>query len=428
MKALMAHPTYKKMQPWIIWGLGAAFFFGEYVARVSTGEMVPQLMRDFHTNALQLGSLSAFFYYPYVLMQVPVGSMMDRFGPHRLLTLTSAICAFAGFLLSYTHIFWIAELARFLMGFGAAFAFVGALKLATLWFKPSRLGLLAGLTQGLGMLGAAIGAAPIAFMVASMGWRETMMTIGLILLVLSILICFFVRDSEVEGVNHHGQPMLATEAPIWEGFLTVVKNKQSWLNGFYIGLLYAPTVVFAELWGATYLKTTAHLAPEVAAAGISTVFVGWAIGSPLCGWVSDRMKRRKPVLVLSAASGLVILSVILFVPNLSLYTLYALLFLYGMTNTGVSVSYAVAGESNPRRIAGVSIAFTNMFSVIIGALFQPLIGELLDLNWHGVMQNGAPVYSEYAFHTALMTLPLCFALALVLAFFLRETHCRGLED
>ena len=78
--------------PWLIWGLGAAFFFAEYYARVAPSVMATDLMQAFQVNAFALGSLSAFFYYAYVAMQLPVGMMMDRFGPHRLLTYTALIC------------------------------------------------------------------------------------------------------------------------------------------------------------------------------------------------------------------------------------------------------------------------------------------------------------------------------------------------
>src|SRR5688572_11451641 len=141
-----------KSYPWIVWGLAAAFFFSEYFARVAPGVMVPDLMRDFKVTALTLGSLSAFFYYAYVGMQVPVGILVDRFGPHRLLTVATVLCSAGCLLFASAQSVSLAEAGRFLMGFGASFAFVGTLKLAAVWFPASQFGLLAGLTQALGML------------------------------------------------------------------------------------------------------------------------------------------------------------------------------------------------------------------------------------------------------------------------------------
>src|SRR5687768_6752451 len=160
--------------PWLIWGLGAAFFFAEYVARVAPSVMVPELMKSFNVDAMAIGSLSAFFSYAYVSMQIPVGILVDRYGPHRLLTVMCIVCGLGCFLFAAASNIISANLGRFLMGFGASFAFVGSLKLAVLWFPANRFGLLAGLTQAVGMVGAAIGQAPISLVVAHLGWQTTL--------------------------------------------------------------------------------------------------------------------------------------------------------------------------------------------------------------------------------------------------------------
>ena len=134
--------------------------------------MVPQLMQAFNVNALSLGALSAFFYYAYVAMQLPVGTLMDRFGPRLLLSLMAAICGLSCVLFATTHDLFLANLSRFLMGFSAAFAFVGALKIARTWFSAKRFGFLAGLTQALGMVGAAVGEGPVSYLVESMAGEK----------------------------------------------------------------------------------------------------------------------------------------------------------------------------------------------------------------------------------------------------------------
>src|SRR3989338_3340653 len=139
--------------PWVVWALAASFFLFEYVTRVAPSVMANQLMQEFHVYALGLGALSAFFYYPYIVMQVPVGMLVDRFGPRRLLTVMVLMCALSNFIFGIAHNIWMADLGRFLMGFSSAFAFVSCLKLATSWFYPIRFPLLAGITQALGMVG-----------------------------------------------------------------------------------------------------------------------------------------------------------------------------------------------------------------------------------------------------------------------------------
>ncbi|MDQ2994160.1 MAG: MFS transporter [Pseudomonadota bacterium] len=412
--------------PWLIWGLGAAFFFSEYLGRVAPSVVVPELSLEFHVSALSLGALSSMFLWPYIFMQMPVGMLVDRYGPHKLLTVTAALCGLGCFAFAMAEGIFLAQVGRFLMGFGAAFAFVGALKLATMWFCPTRFGLLAGLTQALGMLGAALGQGPLAAMVESLGWRKTMWLIGGILLIIATLIGFVVRDKHAIHTSDIQDPSeeLASHISFRDAFSRVLKNPQSWLNGLYVGLIYAPTGAFAEFWGTTYVQHNNGLSKVVAAQAISCIFLGWTIGGPLAGMLSDRIKRRKPVMYISALLSLITMSAALYIPNLSVSILFLLMFLYGLSNTGVGVSYALAGEINDRKVAGTSLAFANMASIIIAAAFQPLIGWFLDLQWDGQLVNGIPSYSIEAYRYAMIALPMCLGLGVLSTFFVKETYCK----
>lgn len=409
-------------RPWLVWALGATFFLAEYFARVSPSVMLPDLMRSFNADALALGTLSACFYLAYIPMQLPVGMLVDKFGPHRLLTVMAILCGGACLLFGLTKVLFLGQVSRFLMGFSASFAFVGTLKLASSWFPARRFGLLAGLTQALGMLGAVIGEAPTAVAVHHIGWRNTMFVMSVAIVILGIFIWLFVRDRPAHKEETHRKHKIG----LLQGLLIVIKNPRSWINGVYIGLLYAPSAAFAELWGVNFLTQSYHIPRTIAGAAIGTIFIGWTIGGPLTGWLSDRVGRRKPILIASSVCGFIFMSSVIFIPHLSIHVLFTLLFLYGMTNTGVAISYAVASEINKPEINGTSIAFANMASVLIGACLQPVIGYILDLLWRGDMShNGVRFYSLADYHHALLVLPICSLLSFVFALFVKETYCRN---
>lgn len=166
----------------------------------------------------------------------------------------------------------------------------------------------------------------------------------------------------------------------------------------------------------------------LAAEAISCIFLGWAIGGPLVGMLSDRMRRRKPVMLGSAIFSFIFMTAVLYMPHISVPVLFLLMFLYGVSNTGVGASYALAGEINPRRVAGTSLAFANMASIMIAAIFQPLMGWFLDLQWDGTMVGGARDYSVQAFHYAMIALPLCLALGAIVTIFVKETHCQIIKE
>ncbi len=419
---------FKSFYPWLVWGLGAAFFFAEYLGRVAPSVVATDLMQTFHVSALSIGTLSGMFLFPYIAMQMPVGMLVDRYGPHKILTGAAGLYALGCFLFASAQGLLVADLGRFLMGFGASFAFVGALKLATLWFSPTRIGLLAGFTQALGMFGAAIGEGPLAEMYQALGWRSTSVMIGMILLVIAVLIAFIVKDHPDRiKTPQFSQTHSSKHMALLASLLVVIKNPQSWLNGLYVGLIYAPTAAFAEMWGVTYVTQVNAIDKMVAADAISCIFLGWAVGGPIAGMLSDKIRRRKPVMYGSALLSLIFLSAALYIPSLSTPVLFALMFLYGVSNTGVGVSYALSGEINPRHVAGTSIAFANMASIIIGAAFQPLIGWFLDLQWSGEMFNNTPVYTAEIFKKSMLLLPACLALGVIVTFFVKETYCQIAE-
>ena len=411
----------RSYRPWLVWGLGATFFLTEYFARVSPSVMLQDLMHAFSANALALGTLSACFYLAYIPMQLPVGMLVDRFGPHRLLTIMALLCGFSCLLFGTVHTLYLAQISRFLMGFSASFAFVGTLKLALMWFPANRFGLLAGLTQALGMLGAVIGEGPTAVAVNHFGWRGTMLVMSGVILLLAIFIGLLVRDRPLNlPITNSAKPI-----SVLKGLLIVIKNSQTWINAIYVGLLYAPSAAFAELWGVNFLTQSYHLSRPLAGTAIGTIFIGWTIGGPITGWVSDRIGQRKPMMIFSSICGMIFMGSVIFIPHLSIAFIFILLFCYGLTNTGVAISYAVASEINPRKISGTSIAFANMASVLIGAAFQPIIGWLLDLTSHGSVYKGIHIFTVSEYRLALLALPICSLLSLVLALKVKETFCQN---
>lgn len=410
--------------PWFIWGIAASFYLIQYIARVAPSVMVPDLMNHFSIAAYSVGTLSAFFYYAYVPMQLPVGMLVDRYGVKKLL-IVAVLLAFLGCLLfAKTNSLYVAYGARFLLGFGASFAFIGAVKLASMWFPSNRLGMLVGSTQALGMLGAVVGEAPVAFLIPHIGWRYSVIVVGSLFLVLAILIIFFVKNAP----NQKTEIAEEKQATLWQSLSTVLKNKQSWLNAIYAGTIYAPVAAFGELWGVSTLEQLYHLSVEKAAGCIGLIFIGWAIGSPVVGTISDRIGKRRPLLFIAAIFSLIFLSAIFYIPNQSIYFLYAELFLFGLFNSGLSISYTVAGEQNPHSIAGTSVSFANMASVLVGTICQPLIGWFLDLRWTGKLYNNVRVFSSADYRWAMTILVLSLVISLFVAFFIKETHCKNVHE
>ena len=405
---------------WLIWGLAAAFYFSDYLARVAPGVMHRYLQIDFGINEAGFGILTASFYVPYILMQIPVGLTVDRISIRWILTIMSLVTALGCCVFGLANGLGVASVGRMLIGFSAAFAFISALRLATSWFPPAMLGLLAGMTQALGMLGAAAGEAPVSFLVSAVGWRHSMLIIAFLFIALAALLYQYIQDNP--GTKKT-ELKFENRVSIFESLRVILSHRQTWLNALYAGFLFGPTAVIGESIGPAYLQYGRGLTAHSAAFATGLIFIGWGIGGPLSGWLSDKMGRRKPIMIISALCGVVLTTFLVYYPNMDKNTAYFLFFVFGLTNTGVAIAYAVSTEIHDRHVVGTSIAFTNMASIFVGALMQPLVGRLVDV------VSGPRAYNVETlllsdFQYGFRMLPVCSLIALVLAFTVKETYCK----
>lgn len=408
------------IMPILMVGLGALFYCYEYFLRISPSVMIPDLMRAYDLRGAEVGNLAAFYYHAYVPMQIAVGLLMDRIGPRRLLTVACILCATGTYLFAGHYGLISAELGRFIIGFGSAFAFVGALKLATIWLPPNRFALMSGLILCLGMIGAMIGDIVLQDLVQSIGWQITLYIAAVAGIVLALALWMFIRDVNPEHEEHLTH--IIDFKTVLKGLWQAVINPQIWLNAFVGFLLYMSLSAFAELWGIPYLSQARGLSQENAVWVNSMIFLGWAVGGPFWGWFSDFIGRRCLPITVSAIGALIVSCILIYMPGLSEGWLYILLFLYGILSSVQILVFAICHEACRMRIPGTAIALTNMVVMIGGNVFQPVIGHLLDKNWTHTMLNGARVYPPHAYELALSVLPAGILLAIFITFFIKETY------
>ena len=424
------NPTRSKsgLFPWIVWGLGALFYCYGFFQRVAPSVMVPDLMVEFGVSAAVLGNLSAFYFYAYAGLQLPIGVMFDHWGARRMLALAALLCGSGSLLFSMADTMTGAYAGRLLIGAGAGFSWVGALQLAARWLPPNRFALVTGLTLMLGMAGAIGGQAPLAAMVEIAGWRGTMLWAAGFALLLAALIWLIVRDKPVE--NDAPVPsvddMEEEAKTLLHGLRSTISNRQSWFVAVYGGALTATMLSFAGLWGVPYLMQAYDISRPAAAASTSLLLVGWGIGAPLAGWLSDRMKRRKPLMVLGSLVALATFTAIIYTPSLSLGSVRVLLLINGFFSGSMVLSFAVAREYNHPESAGATLGFVNTFVMAAGAIFQPLIGWLLDLNWDGTIEAGARIYSASTYRMAFLTIVASGTASLLMGVLMKETHCTNI--
>lgn len=401
-----------------ICSIAALFYCYEYLLRIVPGVMEPQLRVAFgNISATSFGTLSAYYYFAYTPLQLPAGIMMDKIGPRRLLIAACLLCALGSWLFVQTGTYSLAAFGRFLVGAGSAFAFVGVLSLAVMWLPAHFFSMVAGFVTTLGMLGAIIGQVGMSYMVERMGW-QTVLGLGPIIgIALSFIMFLFLKDKQIKAEAKKKSP---TKTQFLKELMQVLSNGQVWLVGFIGALLYLSLSVFAEIWGKSYLTMAHGLSNLEASSAVSMVFLGWAVGGPLLGFIADMAKKRLAMLIIGALLGCTCISILLYVPNLSLLAINMLLFGYGLFCSAEVIVFAIAKDTCKPQLAGTVLASVNMIIMLGGALMQPMVGKLLDFFWNGNLHHQIRVYSQADYQLVLSFLPLSLLCVAIAVFFVRE--------
>jgi MFS family permease len=389
----------------------AAFFYCyEFILRIVPGVLQTELTAVFgHISASSFGQLSALYYFAYSPMQMPVGMLMDRFGPRRLLSLACLCCTLGSLMFSYSNSLLIAGSGRFMVGFGSSFAFVGVLSLGIHWLPRRYFSLLAGLMTTLGMLGLVYGEIKITKLANSMGLAYVLSMLVIMGLVLTAIIFLIVRDAPQQ---------IQDEKPEVKQFLfnvwRVLISPQVWLIGFIGAALYTSLSIFGELWGKGYLEKAYQLTSIQAAKTMSMLFLGWAIGAPLFGYFSDRSGNRLMPLIYGALLSLIFISIVLYYPALSYTNLNICIFLYGLFSASEIIVFIMAKENSRAQLSGTVFAATNMIVTLGGVILQPFVGFLLDLSRdHNMGADQTNVYSADNYQFAMSVIPVILLLVII---------------
>ena len=407
---------------WLVWLLGALSFAYAFFHRVAPSVMVDELMRGFAVGAGVLGNLSAIYFYVYAGLQIPIGVMLDRYGSRRMLTAGAVLAAVGATVFAGAHDLWLAYVGRLLIGMGVSVGFVGTLKLAGHWFPANRFGLILGLTMLVAMAGGIGGQAPLAALVDLVGWRAAIGGSAVFGLALAAATWAVVRDRPPGDTSPPPAPRGL--GGLQADLALVLGSRQNWLIALYAVTMSGPMLSYGALWGVPHLMRAYGVERTTAAISVSLLLIGWAIGSPLGGWLSDRMGRRKPAMLFAGLGALAGWLALLYLPGLTLPAAQALIFATGVVSGAMVICMAAAREQAPHRVGATVSGLVNTAMVGGGALMQPLVGLLLDAGWDGRMAAGARVYTLEAYHSALLALPASTAIGIVTLIAVRETWCR----
>lgn len=410
--------------PWLVCFSAALFFFFEFMQVNMFNAITPALMKEFSLSAVQVGQISANYFYANLIFLLPAGMILDRFSTRNVILLAMGSSVLSAYVFSTVHHVFAAELCRFITGVGGSFCLISCIRLASNWFPPSRLALIIGLIVTFAMFGGMLAQTPLTLLTDSLGWRIMLVIDASAGSLMLLIISLFVRD-----YPPYQQQLDIHQKLQWHEFIKTLRksliNPQNWLGGTYTSLLNLPVFLMGAMWGSLYLVQIHHLNRTQASIVTSMIFIGTIIGSPAIGWLSDRLYRRRMPMIICAIISLILIMVVISIPTLSLTSLLALFFGIGFFTSSQILSYPLIAESNPRALTGTAEGIASTL-IMAGGISQPIFGALMTLYWKHDVINGMPIYSSNDFLLAMSMIPIAFVISIISAYFIRETYCRPL--
>jgi MFS family permease len=370
--------------------------------------MLPELQASFHTTAVGIGTILGVYYYTYSSMSLVAGATLDHFGAKLSIPLGVLVLGIGCLLFSVPSVL-AGDTGRLLQGAGSAFAFTGAVYLASRGFPARYLATAIGVTQCFGMLGGSAGQFLVGPMIEH-GLSVHVVWVGLGAIILANALLLYIATPKEQLGPHTQEGSLRS---LLQPYKVVFSNPQSYLCGAVAGLLFAPTTIGDMIWGVAGFQKDLQLSYHNAVATASMVPLGWVVGCPLLGWLSDRVGRRKPVIIGSAAIMILAASQIAFraIP----IPVKIGMFIFGIASGAAMIPYSVIKEVNPDNVKGSAIGAINFLVFGITAFMGPIFA-----NHVGKGIGIGPNLTSHFQKGVLFWIPCCAA-AIIVSFFLRET-------
>lgn len=410
----------KSLKGFLIWGICASFFLYEFFLRTIFGSYQHPIMNDLDLSLVEFSLVSStVFLMIYGIMQIPVGIIIDHLGLKKSLFIASIICALSTFLTSYSDNFHMAVVSRILMGAGASFGFICLLVSVDQWLPRDHRALFIGLSQFIGTLGPIIAAGPMESLKDSDygSWRNVFFILGIIGVIIALLALLLVENRKKQ--KNITMVLSRPQSPS-SSMSRLFMNLQPWAIAIVSACLYFSLEYLSENEG-RYFLSQKQIEPSLASYMLTIGWIGYGIGAPFLGFISDYIKRRRIILILGAISSLI--STVIIVYGMNEKLLIFGFFLLGISTSAQSIGFAIMAEQFKDKFVALGFGLNNAIIMFMAAINVPIIGFFLDLN-----KSGSYIMLEEYICVFNILIAISVIGVIISIFFIKETYCKSQAD
>jgi predicted MFS family arabinose efflux permease len=362
-----------------IWLVASVFYAWQYVLRVMPGIMMVDITRQFHIDAVIFGQFSGVYYIGYSLMHIPIGIMLDRFGPRKVMTGCILLTVIGLLPILFAENWIYPVLGRALIGMGSSAAILGTFKIIRMAYSEKHFTRMLGLSVTIGLLGAIYGGGPVAYLSLTLGYKMVVEIFACFGVVLALITwCIVPEMARIE----YGS--------IFSNMKEVITNRRVVLLCLFAGFMVGPLEGFADVWGAGFLKQVYGFDTKLASYIPSMIFFGMCFGAPVLSYVAEKSGNY---LAVTAASGVVMMLgfIALVAGVLTESTMIVAFIIVGVCSAYQILAIYKASTWVPEHVVGLTTAVANMIIMSFGYAFHTIIGIVVN-SFGGVDATKALVY------------------------------------
>jgi sugar phosphate permease len=349
----------------------AAGYFLSYLYRVVNAVIAPDLVGDLGIGPSALGLLTATYFIAFASSQLPLGVLLDRFGPRRMEAFLLLFAGLGAYLFSRSGSLVGLVVARAFIGFGVSACLMAAFKSFTLWFPKERWPLVNGFQMAAGGLGALAATAPVEAALQVTDWRGVFMVLAVFTLLVAVAVYTVVPEKPSSGTGESFKHQL-------QGVKTVFTSLEFWRAAPLTTLSQASFLAIQGLWAGPWLKDVAGLERMAVANVLLWIAVAMIAGFILLGSLAERLSRSGISVLATAVTGMgLFIGVQLLILLGPVRWALPMWVLFGFFGTSGIIAYAALSQRFPVQLSGRVTTAVNLLVFIAAFVGQWAIGAII---------------------------------------------------